>query len=421
MLSIRSLFGDDAVVLRDQNFQLLLLANLVGPLGTTLLSPVLDSLIGPFGATPANIGLMISFFTAPAIVMIPVVGVLADRFTRKTVLVISLTIFGAAGAAIALTTDYHVVLALRTIQGIAFGGLTPIIITTIGDLYTGTKETAAQGFRFTGSGISLTAFPLLAGILIGFAWQYPFLIHLIALPIAAAILFWFKEPSQAALFVSDNDGRSSYRRTLLQLIREQRVAVMLVARGLGTMVWTGFLTYNSVIVVRVIGGTPGQAGVLVALASASFAGASSQAGRLTAVFDSRLYPLVAANGALGVGMALVLAAPGILVAVGGIVVLGIGFGIALSLYRSIVTGLAPQSLRGGLVSISEASGRVMDTLTPIAMGGIIAVTTPIVGFVSAVQLAGLCIAVVGCGGGILCLFILSASPSVDTEKYEFVG
>lgn len=421
MLSIRSLFGEETVVLRNRNFQLLLLANLVGPLGTTLLSPVLDSLIDPFGTTPANIGLMISVFTAPAIVMIPIAGILADKFTRKSVLVFSLITFGIAGAAIALTTTYRIVLALRTIQGIAFGGLTPIIITSIGDLYTGTEEAAAQGFRFTGSGLSLTVFPLLAGVLVGIAWQYPFLIHLIALPIAVAILLWFEEPSETASSASNGGEKASYRRMLIGLIRERRVAVMLVARGLGTVVWTGFLTYNSIIVVRVIGGTPGQAGVLVALASASFAVASSQAGRLTAVFESRLYPLVAANMALGIGMALMLVAPGMFVAYTGIVILGIGFGIALSLYRSIVTGLAPQSLRGGLVSISEACGRIMDTLTPIAMGGIIAVMTPVIGFVSAVQLAGLSAVVVGVGGGIFCLFVLSASPPIETEQYEYTN
>jgi hypothetical protein len=43
-----------------------------------MLSPVLESLIDPFGTSAANIGLMISFFTAPAIVVIPIAGVLGD-------------------------------------------------------------------------------------------------------------------------------------------------------------------------------------------------------------------------------------------------------------------------------------------------------------------------------------------------------
>jgi ACDE family multidrug resistance protein len=151
MLSFQSLFGDQAVILRERRFQLLLLANLVGPLGVSLLSPVLDSLITPFGASSATIGLMISVFTAPAIVMIPVAGIVADWIGRKHILVISLLVFGLAGTAIVFTNDFLVALALRLIQGIAFGGLTPIIITSIGDLYSGTTEATAQGLRFTGS------------------------------------------------------------------------------------------------------------------------------------------------------------------------------------------------------------------------------------------------------------------------------
>jgi len=113
-----------------------------------------------------------------------------------------------------------------------------------------------------------------------------------------------------------------------------------------------------------------------------------------------------------------LVAPGLLVASIGIVILGTGFGVALSIYRSLVTGLAPQSLRGGLVSLSEGAGRVMDTVTPIAMGGIIAIVTPIAGFSPAVQLSGLSAAVVGVGGGIFCLFVASFSPQVPVEKYD---
>ena len=416
MLSLRSLFGRDAGVLRDQNFQLLLIANLVGPLGVSLLSPALDSLVGPFGTSPARIGLIVSFFTAPSILMIPIAGVLADRYSRKRVLVTALLSFGVAGSAIALTTEFRVVLALRTVQGIAFGGLTPVIITSIGDMYTGTAETTAQGLRFTGSGISLTVFPLVAGVLVGVAWQYPFLIHLVAIPIAVAMFVRFEEPSQSPQRVTDGGETVSYRRELFRLVTTRRVLALVIARGLGTVVWTGFLTYNSTVVVQVIGGTPQQAGVLVALASASFAGAASQAGRLSALFDSRLFLLVAANICLGAGFSLTLFAPNLPVASTSAVLLGAGFGVALSIYRSLITGLAPAALRGGLVSASEGAGRIMDTTTPIAMGGIIAVATPVVGFAPAVQISGLAAAVVGAGGGSLCLVLASVSREVPVEE-----
>ena len=412
------MFGDDAAMLRETNFQLLLLSTALPSLGTALLSPVLDSLIDPLGASAASIGLMISVFTAPAIVMIPVAGALADRYGRKPVLVASLLGFGVSGTAIAFTTDFRVVLALRLVQGISFGGTNPIIITSIGDLYAGTEEATGQGLRFSGSGLTQTVFPLLSGLLVVVAWQYPFLLYAAAIPVAALVYLWFDEPTDARTAAPAADGGSaeSYPRALLRLLGRRRVLALVVGRSLPLVVWLGFVTYNSLIVVRLLGGTPPQAGLLVSVGSLAFAVAGSQAGRITAAFDSRYYPLVAANVCLAAGLAVVLVAPSVAVAAVGVAVVGVGFGVALSLYRSIVTGLAPESLRSGLVSVSESGGRVAATLTPVGIGGVIAAAEPTVGFESALRLAGFVAAAVGTGGGLLCLVVARTAPPLPTER-----
>jgi MFS family permease len=428
---LEALFGDDATVLRDSDFRTLLLANVLPPLGGALLSPILDSLIDPFGTSTADIGLLMSAFTAPAIVVIPVAGALSDRYGRKPVLVAALVLFGLSGSAIAFTTDFRVALVLRLFQGAAFGGITPVIITSLGDIYDGTAEATAQGIRFTGSGLTQTVFPLVSGALVAVAWQYPFLIYAIALPVAAVVALRFEEPTREdgsrSVATGEGDGGNeqdgedgedapegeSRLRALLGLVRQRRVAALVLARGLPLTVWIGFITYNSIVVVRFLGGTPAQAGGLVSVGSLAYAVAASQAGRITARFDSRLYPLIAANLCLGAGFALFLLAPSLAVAAVGIFVSGAGFGVALALYRSIITGLAGESLRGSLVSTAEAFGRVVATATPILMGGVIVVATPRVGLVSAVQLAGLGAAAVGGLGGVLALLVANRSPQVD--------
>lgn len=417
MVSFTSLLGDDAAVLHDRDFQLLLLANVPPVVGTALLSPVLDSLIEPFGTTAANIGLMVSLFTAPGIFIVPVAGVLADRYGRKPVLVTALLLFGLTGTAVAFTTDFRVALGLRLLQGIGFAGIVPTLITSIGDLYAGSREAMAQGLRFTVSGLSQAAFPLLAGVLVAAAWQYPFLLYAVAFPIAGLVYVWFDEPTAAAEPAATDGGpeSESYSRELFGLIRRRRVLSLVVARTLPVVVWIGFLTYNSIIVVELIDGTTVQAGLLTAVGSVSFAAAASQAGRITELFESRYYPLLGANVCLAAGLAGVLFAPGILSASLAILVVGVGFGVTLSLYRSIITGLAPQSLRAGLVSLAEAGGRVTATVTPIAMGAVIAVTAPTVGFTQAVQVAGLGAAAVGGCGGVLCLLVARFSPPAPAE------
>lgn len=418
MAVLRLLFGDEATVLREGNFQLLLLSSLLPALGTALLSPVLDSLIEPFGTSPANIGLVMSAFTAPAIVMIPVAGVLADRCGRKPVLVGSLLLFGLAGTAIVLTTDFRLVLALRLFQGVAFGGINPTIITSIGDIYAGDREATAQGLRFTSAGLSATLFPLVSGLLVLLSWQYPFLIYTLSYPVALAIFLWFEEPVSPEATASDGGDRASYRRELFALVRHRRVLAILVARGMPNILWIGFLTYNSLIVVRLMGGTPPQAGLLVAVGSLTFAAVASQAGRITALFDSRFVPLAIGNLTLTAGFTVVFAVPDLWVATVGIVVGCVGFGTLLSLYRSVITGLGPDHLRAGLVSFAEAGGRVSNTLTPIVMGAAIGAATPVVGFGPALQLTGLGATLVGGGVGTVCLLVARYSPPVSVADED---
>ncbi|WP_276274076.1 hypothetical protein [Haloarcula litorea] len=47
MASLSSIAGSDTDIVRERSFQLLFLTNMLPPLGTALMSPVLDSLVDP--------------------------------------------------------------------------------------------------------------------------------------------------------------------------------------------------------------------------------------------------------------------------------------------------------------------------------------------------------------------------------------
>ena len=414
MVSPSSIAGTDSGIVRERPFQLLLLINVLPPLGTALLSPVLGSLVEPLGASTANIGLMMSAFTAPSIVVIPIAGVISDRYGRRPVLLFGLVWFGLTGTAIAFVSTFAAALALRALQGIGFAALTPIIITSLGDLYAGTKEATAQGLRFTGSGLSQTAFPLAAGVLVGLAWQYPFLLYAVAFPIAAVVYVYFEEPLDEAAD-EESEGVRAQIGDMRALVAHRRAWTMVVARGSANVAWFGFLTYNSILVVDVLGHTPAEAGILAALASLTYALAASQAGRVADAFDDRLYPLVATNASMGAGLALAFLARSFAVAAVGVAFMGIGFGLVLSIYRSVITTLPPADLRGGLVSLGEGSGRAAATATPVIMGVAVAVATGPLGFETAVRAVGAGAGAVGAGVGIACLLLMSASPPIRID------
>ena len=378
------LAGDDASVVDDRGFRVLLLASVASPLGASVVSPVLDSLTTPFGVSEAQIGLLMAVFTAPAVLLIPVVGVVSDRYGRKPVLAAGLTLFGAAGVSITLTTDFTTVLALRLLQGIGYAGVAPVLIASVGDLYEGAREATAQGLRFTTVGASATVFPLLSGLLIGVAWQAPFVLYAVALVAAVVVVLVFEEPQVAA----DGGERPGWSvGALVSLARRPDVAATLVGRAVPSFLWFVFLTHNSLLVVRVLGGTPGHAGAVVALGSITSSLGSTQVGRLTARFDSRRVPLLGSLAVMAAGVAVVGLAPSIAAVAVASGVAGAGFGVVLTLYRSTLSAVATDDVRGGLVSTGESIGRLGSTVAPVVLGVIVATTRADLGFAGAVRLA----------------------------------
>jgi MFS family permease len=410
---LETFFGKDASLLHDRSFQILLAASVTSPLGSSVVSPLLDTLTGPFGVSEAEIGLLIAVFTAPAIVMIPLVGMLSDRYGRKPVLTVGLLVFGLSGLAIPLTSDFRVVLGLRLLQGIGYTGIGPVLIASVGDLYTGDREATAQGLRFTTVGLSLTIFPLVSGLLVTLAWQYPFYLFAIALPTALLVHLVFEEPSAQG---ADDETNPSLGE-LLSLLRDRNVLTTVLGRAVPSVLWFSLLTYNSIVVVRLLDGTPGQAGLLVALASIASSIGSTQLGRLTTEVDSRRTLLTVFIAVQGTGIAGLALAPSFLVAAVAATLGGVGFGVTVSLYRSVITGLVSGEHRGGLVSLGESVGRVGSTVTPIAMGASIATLQTTAGFENAVRwtIFGGAVLVMVAGWGLL---FLGGTASAGTAPAE---
>jgi MFS family permease len=394
------LFGQNADMMSEDDFRVLLAANAMGALGTALISPVLSSLTEPFGVSTAQIGLIVTAVSAPPIFLIPLSGVLTDRIGRKPVLVAGLLFFGTGGVLIASTTNFSIVLVLRALQGVGFAGIMPVIITILGDLYEGKSEATAQGIRFGVSGLSQAIFPAIAGVVVVFAWHYPFLIYGLAVPMAVMIGLFFEEPTSSV--DTDSDNRSfegQYVTRIGRIVSRPRVMAYLIARAIIVLPFIGFLTYNSLVVGRLQNGTPSQAGFLVALFSIVYAITSMQTGRIAALFERTTVPLLGANVLLGGGLAVFAFSTSFLTAGPPVIAMGVGVGITFSLYRSIITGLAPQRFRGGLVSIAESGGRVVATLTPIIIGATLTRAEPVLGTKSALRwiivIAGISAGVIG--------------------------
>jgi MFS family permease len=257
--------------------------------------------------------------------------------------------------------------------------------------------------------------PLLGGLLVAVAWYAPFALYLLPFPVAVLLFVFFEEPSHGNESDTETVSAGSIR-DLLAFVRWRRIAAILVGRSVPNFAYTAFLTYNSFIIVQAVDGTPEQAGLLVTVTSIVHTVSATQAGRVTERFDTRLYPLAGGVFALGGGLTLLGLSPTLLVALlaGGAV--GLGFGLSLSLYRSVITGLAPAALRGGVVSTGSALGRLAATVAPLVMGVTVGLTRDSLGFVTAVRWTVAGTGAISVVVGVLAVVIAHVSPPVPTER-----
>lgn len=86
-------------------------------LGTSSITPAFPEIQDALGISSGQVGLLITVFTFLGILLTPVADVLSDRYGRRRVLVPSLFLFGIAGVARALATDFGLLLVLRTFRG----------------------------------------------------------------------------------------------------------------------------------------------------------------------------------------------------------------------------------------------------------------------------------------------------------------
>lgn len=176
-------------VLQDNNLKLIIAVLILGVIGGSLVGPILPAMISPLETSEEKVGLVLSVYTFLALVSTPLLGPLADRFGRKTILVPCTVLFGVSGLAIAFSEAFWLVLLLRALQGIGVGGMMNTGVTLIGDLYTGERRAQAMGYRISFQTITNAILPFVSGGLATLAWFYPFYIYSLAIPLGLLVGF----------------------------------------------------------------------------------------------------------------------------------------------------------------------------------------------------------------------------------------
>jgi MFS family permease len=331
-------------------------------MGVNFIQPALPALTLAFNVTDAELSWVMTVFTAPAIFLSPIFGVIADRHGRRLLLAFGMMAFGLFGAAMALAPNYTWLLVFRALQGVGFSAVIPLTIVLIGDLLEGDKEIGGQGFKVFLDRIGYLVFPPLGGLLATIAWFWPFVFYLLTIPVGVAALVWMPETKGKS-----SQRTMTYLGDMLRLTRHPRLVIAFSAGFLRFFLDYGFLTYFPLFLVRAHGISMATAGLLYIFFSVGAMMTSSQAGRIAAGRDKAniLFLAFVISGAS------VLAVPfvGNVWLIGGALFFyGLANGVISPMQKSLLTQNAPAELRGGIVSFDRLIQQVSKTTSTSIVG-----------------------------------------------------
>jgi MFS family permease len=372
----RSLGVDDVDFLQSIDIQLILLMSMVSSMGS-IASPALPAMTGTLGIDPARIGLVFTAFTLPAIFALPAVGAIADMYNRRAVVVPGLLLFGVAGLAVGLVTEFWAILVLRGLQGIGYTAFNSLTVALLGDRLTGQPESAAQGVRVLLNKVTGFVGPTVAGVLAAVAWNYPFFLYGLAIPVGLLVYVYLERPTgddAPATAANGGERRSltAYLRDMSGLVRDPFIAAILAGGFFRMVMKYALYTFLALAVVQQYDGSVGYAGFLVGLYSLIGAVVASQSARFTGSM-SHSYALVAGFAIAGVAFVAFPLAGGLVALTVLVLVHGVGEGIINPVHKSIMSQSVTDDVRAGLVTTNAIVQNTAKTITPVVLGGVLVV------------------------------------------------
>ncbi len=360
-LSVREL-------LRDKNLRIIFSVTCMVVMGVTSIAPTFPDILHKLpGTTTANIGLLITCFTIPGVFLTPVIGVFADRYGRKRMLVPALFFFGLSGCCCGLAQDFDWLLFFRFLQGLGAAPLGALNLTIISDLYQGRTRTTALGLNAGALSLAVAAYPVLGGGLAAINWHVPFFLPVLAFPVGLLVLRSLNNPEPKA-----QSKLRTYMSNMLTGLRDRRVLALFFATLCTFMLIYGpFLTYMPVHMGHDFGATPFQIGLLMSISAFVTGLIASQIGNLSRRFSEAVLFKGAflVYGAACICLALM---PSLWWFALPIFLFGMGQGMNVPCTQSLLSELAPAELRGGFMSMNATVLRLGQTIGPPIMAGMFA-------------------------------------------------
>lgn len=250
------------------------------PVSTDTLAPGVPALRDFFGVSTSSANLVFSIYVFAFGFMQLVYGPIADRFGRRPVLLIAMSLYCVATVLCAFAPTFETLLCARALQGAAAAAAPALARAVIRDLYGVDGSRKVMSYVMSAFGIFAIGAPAIGGILVAWkGWQASFFFCAVyALVTIAAVFFYLKEtrPESAPTSFKLSTTFALY----LRLTPNPQFALNCITNLLMYSAMFVWLSGSMLVIVDGYGIRPDIGGLLFAFGSAGFMAGAALAGRL---------------------------------------------------------------------------------------------------------------------------------------------
>jgi ACDE family multidrug resistance protein len=342
-----------------------------GILANTLVGPAIPDILEAFDQPDSRAGLFVAAGTLPGIVMAPVIGVLADRFGRRAVLVPCLVAFGTFGLLSSLAPSFPVLLGLRLLQGVGSAGLINLAVVLIGDHWSGLERSRLVGQNAAVLTISLAVFPPIGGALTELGgWRLSFTPYAVGLA-TAALIYRRLDANRPASGVT---VRAQLRGANTAVRHRDVIGSVSLGVVIFMLIFGLFLTAMPVHLEREFGLSAGQRGLVIAAPALTSTFSALRLGRLRAAFGV-VHLLVGASVLFTLAFVVIGVAPVLPILLVGTMLYGFGEGVFIPTLQDVVASASSPEQRGAVVAVWVGAARAGQTVGPLAVGALYGATS----------------------------------------------
>lgn len=213
-------------------------------LEATAVAAAMPTAVGDLGGVD-RYSWVFSAYLLTATTTVPMYGKLADLYGRRRLYMVAVAFFLVGSALCGAAGSFEALIWFRALQGLGAGGLQPVAITVVGDVFTLEERGRMQGILSGVWAVSSLIGPLVGGLVTDFlSWRFVFYLS-IPFGLISAVLLWFNLEET----VERREHRLDVAGTLLLSVA---VAALLFALTEGGSSW-GFADARTLILLGVFG------------------------------------------------------------------------------------------------------------------------------------------------------------------------